>query len=146
MKVKWMCFYPQLTHHGLREFPGRVKLIWLRVFFDQQLDHHDCWSRFCYPLVMTNSLPWYIIDGPNRNRWFTNKKWWIFPVRKLWMSHPDGKLTRHPLCHVLQLCERLLGLEGRRYRNSKDPPFSIGKPLGKPSISIRGHRKTMANC
>ena len=23
-----------------------------------------------YPLVMTNSLPWFF-DGPNRNRWFT---------------------------------------------------------------------------
>ena len=26
--------------------------------------------KYSYPLVMTNSLPWFF-DGPNRNRWFT---------------------------------------------------------------------------
>jgi len=26
-----------------------------------------------YPLVMTNSLPWFF-DGPNRNRWFSELK------------------------------------------------------------------------
>ena len=28
------------------------------------------WQDNGYPLVMTNSSPWFF-DGPNRNRWFT---------------------------------------------------------------------------
>jgi len=28
------------------------------------------WSKRWYPLVMTNSSPWFF-DDPNRNRWFT---------------------------------------------------------------------------
>ena len=37
---------------------------------------------YIYPLVMTNSLPWYF-DGPNRNRWWLPFliAWWIFLVR-----------------------------------------------------------------
>ena len=27
-------------------------------------------GHMLYPLVMTNSLPWFF-DGPNRNRWFS---------------------------------------------------------------------------
>jgi len=32
--------------------------------------HYKWPFSIVYPLVMTNSLPWFF-DGPNRNRWFT---------------------------------------------------------------------------
>ena len=65
-------------------------------------EHWKTTILIVYPLVMTNSLPWYCIDGPNRNRFGKHsvlKNGWIFAMlnNHLFMTcyHPS-----RPLIHM----------------------------------------------
>jgi len=49
----------------------------IHYFYGKMFDttYHPIYDLYMmiYPLVMTNSSPWFF-DGPNRNRWFTELK------------------------------------------------------------------------
>ena len=106
--------------------------------------------RYVFTIWLFNSSPWFF-DGPNRNRWFTYWKWWIFTV-SIAIFQAEESLAK--LEDVAQWCAVTQGgqAEARRpskapwqprhltiwlwhsqFANWKDPPFFIGKP----SISIR---------
>ena len=81
----WLVEWRIIVHYGnpyqttepIRRFLTMIPMIMFGEVYIYLINNYAlCLGR--YPLVMTNSSPWFF-DGPNRNRWFTYEKWWIFP-------------------------------------------------------------------
>ena len=52
---------------------GKPMVIYGKYMVNPWLLYGKSMVNNSYPLVMTNSLPWFF-DGPNQNRWFTELK------------------------------------------------------------------------
>ena len=60
--------------HGLMAGQGeQISQIYGKYMVNPWLLYGQSMVNDSYPLVMTNSLPWFF-DGPNQNRWFTELK------------------------------------------------------------------------